>query len=609
MPCLVRPWLGDRNASHFSTLARSVAAGLRGRTYFHVERRGASLSAIHHDRVQALSTGALARRPTPRDIRLASGLVLFVYVTLHLVNHALGLISIDVAERGLALGVRVWQSVPGTVLLYGAAATHLTLAFVAIYRRRTLRMPPADLLRILLGLGIPLLLIGHAVATRLARELYDYAPEYHRVVWMLWASNGEGRQLALLVPGWLHGCLGLHFAFCRHRLYQRLRFVLFAGALLLPVLAGLGFLAMGKELAASPSFRAAMEAIPAAAPAEGLALARLRDGILALYFSSIALVFAAREIRALVERRRNLLVTITYPHRVVQVPRGWTVLEASRSHHIPHMSMCGGRARCSTCRVGVVSGEAHCPAPEADEAHTLARIGAPASVRLACQLRPRGDIAVVPLLAAVPARLPPGSVPNSVERDIVVMLVDWYDRTAFAKRHLPQDIVYLARLFGEAVVSTVGPGDGAHCEIGGDQVVVLFGLNDDFAHACRNALEAAARVERALKAFENRIEREFGDATRFTFIVHAGHAAVGDIGFQDARRLMAVGAAMDTANRLRARAIELGVKFIVSSTVIDGAAAKISSDNTQRIELASAGTTTVAYTMSSITRAFAPSVV
>jgi hypothetical protein len=71
---------------------------------------------------------------------------------------------------------------------------------------------------------------------------------------------------------------------------------------------------------------------------------------------------------------------------------------------------------------------------------------------------------------------------------------------------------------------------------------------------------------------------------------------------------MAVGAAMDTANRLRARAIELGVKFIVSSTVIDGAAAKISSDNTQRIELASPGTTTVAYTMSSITRAFAPTV-
>ena len=73
----------------------------------HVEHRGTNLSAIHHDRVQPFLTAALARRPTPRDIRLASGLVLFVYVTSHLVNHALGLISIDAAERGLALGVRI----------------------------------------------------------------------------------------------------------------------------------------------------------------------------------------------------------------------------------------------------------------------------------------------------------------------------------------------------------------------------------------------------------------------------------------------------------------------------------------------------------------------
>jgi len=77
-----------------------------------------------------------------------------------------------------------------------------------------------------------------------------------------------------------------------------------------------------------------------------------------------------------------------------------------------------------SCLVHVVSGEANCPAPEADEVHTLARVGAPTSVRLACQLRPRGDIAVVPLLAAAPATLLLGSVRNSVERAIVVMLVD-----------------------------------------------------------------------------------------------------------------------------------------------------------------------------------------
>jgi adenylate cyclase len=137
---------------------------------------------------------------------------------------------------------------------------------------------------------------------------------------------------------------------------------------------------------------------------------------------------------------------------------------------------------------------------------------------------------------------------------------------------------------------------------------VLFGLDGDFAHACRSALEVVARVERALEALGNRLEREFGGGARFTVVVHAGRAAVGDIGFQDAHRLIAVGAATDTANRLRARAAELGVRFIVSSTVIDGAAARIASDDAQRIELASAGATTVAYATSSIMRAFAPAV-
>ena len=134
---------------------------------------------------------------------------------------------------------------------------------------------------------------------------------------------------------------------------------------------------------------------------------------------------------------------------------------------------------------------------------------------------------------------------------------------------------------------------------------MLFGLDGDFAPACRSALEAAAHVERALVVFGNRLEREFGGAARFTVVVHAGRAAVGDIGFQDAHRLIAVGAATDMANRLRTRAAELGVRFIVSSTVVDGAAAKIASDNTQRIEIAADGATTVAYTMASVTRAFA----
>ena len=243
------------------------------------------------------------RRPTRRELRLASGLVLLTYVALHLFNHTLGLASVAVAERGLAVTLGLWHSLPGTVVLYGAAAIHLALAFDAIYQRRSLRMAPLDMLRIVLGLGIPTLLIGHAVTTRWAWEAFQQSPQYTRVVWSLWAADGQGRQLALLVPGWLHGCLGIHLALAQRPIYRRLRWPLFAAALLLPVLGGLGFLAMGRELAADMAQRSRLDAAIALPPGHSARLLEVRDGLLAAYFCAIAGVFAGRWVRSWVERR------------------------------------------------------------------------------------------------------------------------------------------------------------------------------------------------------------------------------------------------------------------------------------------------------------------
>ena len=298
-----------------------------------------------------------------RNLRLASGLVLFIYITLHLLNHALGLISLAVAEKGLELAVELWSSPLGTLLLYGAFAVHFLLALWAVYERRTFRLPPAELLRIALGFALPILLIGHAANTRLAYDLFGLASDYARVISNLWASGAQGQQLGLLAPGWLHGCLGLHFAFNRRPLYRQLRYVLFGAALLLPTLSALGFIAMGRELAGNPAATAAaMEYLSPAHAAQRIAIAQWQERLLIGYFAIIGATFGARAIRNLLERSRRRLVTISYPGRTVRVPRGWSVLEASRGFHLAHASMCGGRARCSTCRVRVTAGEDVCPA-------------------------------------------------------------------------------------------------------------------------------------------------------------------------------------------------------------------------------------------------------
>jgi adenylate cyclase len=237
-------------------------------------------------------------RPSRRDLRLTTGLVLFGYVALHLLNHALGLISVSAAERGLELALALWHSVPGTVLLYGCAGIHLVLAFESLHGRRTLRMAPLDLARVVLGFGIPTLLINHAVNTRLAWEMYQLSPKYSRVVWSLWSANGQGLQLALLVPGWLHGCFGIHLAFVGRSTYRRLSRPLFAIALLLPVLGALGFLAMGKELASDLARHAALDAAIELPRGTGEALLEWRRTLLGLYFCACVGVLLARATRS-----------------------------------------------------------------------------------------------------------------------------------------------------------------------------------------------------------------------------------------------------------------------------------------------------------------------
>ena len=113
---------------------------------------------------------------TTRHFRLASGLVMLVYLSQHLVTHMLGIVSLALAEDGLRLSIRIWQSPLGTALLYGAFAIHFALALYTLFERRHWRLPVIEWIRLWAGFSLPLLLIGHAVGTRLAVALYGTQP-------------------------------------------------------------------------------------------------------------------------------------------------------------------------------------------------------------------------------------------------------------------------------------------------------------------------------------------------------------------------------------------------------------------------------------------------
>jgi adenylate cyclase len=501
-----------------------------------------------------------------RELRMISGIVMLCYLASHLANHALGLVSLDAAEIVLSGAVQFWANPLVTVILYGAAAVHVALAIMSVYERRTFRLPPLELLRIALGLWLPVMLIGHAVTGRLEHELVRAPATYARVISGLWARDGEWQHMGLLAPGWLHGCLGLNFAFGRRPFWRRYRFVLFSVALLLPVLSALGFVEMGREL----DRRHHVYATTTVPPEPSLAIATWRAGLLWGYLGLIGLAFAGRAARNVIENRQGNLVTITYPNQVVRIPRGWSVLEASHAFHIAHLSSCGGQARCSTCRVGILAGGEACPRPGPAEQATLERIKAEPDTRLACQLRPHHDISVVPLMRLDGPVLRQTVSATDVDRNVVILLHEFCNRRDLERDHLPHDVLFVFTRYAESACRAVHDAGGTVSYVGHDSICAIFGLHDSLARASRQALAAASHIGRALNDLNDGLDQRWGCHANIVVSIHAGFAALSYIG-QGVETVIAAGPAMETAEALGVQARQASKAFAISTTVFDSA--------------------------------------
>ena len=125
----------------------------------------------------------------------------------------------------------------------------------------------------------------------------------------------------------------------------------------------------------------------------------LMDAALYLTLAVIGLLAAIKAVQLVLSNMKDK-VSITYNRAETRTaPEGLTLLEISRLSRIPHASVCGGRARCSTCRVQVVNGLEHLAPPGADETRALQKAGIKSpDIRLACQVRPRGDLSIITLV-------------------------------------------------------------------------------------------------------------------------------------------------------------------------------------------------------------------
>jgi adenylate cyclase len=513
-----------------------------------------------------------------RRFRLASGLVLFSYVFLHFLNHSLGNISLEAMERGAEFAELIWRSRVGTVALYGAFAIHFSLAFWALYIRRHLRMGWIEGLRLGLGFAIPLLLLQHALGQRFAYHYFDIHPVYRNVLYGIWVASpqvGGVKQITLFSIAWVHGCIGLHLWLRVKRHYHRIAPFLLVIAVFMPTAALLGVFHGARQVEEmariDPAFLTALRQTGIGAnPAAVATLWTIALWGWGGFAAALALVLAARGVRVLVERRGGT-VRIVYPDgRSVRIPKGLSVLDASRRAGIPHAALCGGRARCSTCRVRVLLGLDRLPPQAPVEARVLAHLGADRAVRLACQLKPVADISVWPLL---PPETTMGdqrllTVTNTgTERFVAILFVDIRRSTQLVENRLPYDVVFILNRFFEAVGSAIIAAGGAPNQFIGDGVMAIFGTKTAAAEACGQALEAARLIDWHVAEMNHALANELQQPLEVGIGIHGGEVIIGTLGYREHSTTTAIGETVHIASRLQDFTKEYDCQLVVSEVV------------------------------------------
>lgn len=520
-----------------------------------------------------------------RRIRLITGLVLYVYVTTHLLNHSLGIVSLQMMDDGRDVFLGLWRNWVGTAILYGSLIGHILLVLKALYLRRKLAMPIGEAVQLIVGLVLPPLLAAHIVGTRGAHELAGVEDSYATVLLIHWKVARENLllQTAALVGAWIHGSIGMHYWLRLKPWYARWLPVFYAFALLLPVLALLGYYVAGREvLVLAQEADWARQALRDFNAIDRPTFELLTSIISMIQFGTpglVMIVLAARFVRGRIEQTRHY-VRITYPGgRIVSVAPGTSILDASRLEGIPHASVCGGRGRCSTCRVRITRGADRLPPPSGEELRVLDRIGSPLNVRLACQTKPSGDTELIPLLppnATARDGFPRSKQMLGQEKEIAILFADLRSFTQFAEKRLPYDVVFvLNRYFanmGQAV-----EGAGGHLDkFIGDGVMALFGINSPPEQACREALDAARAMGIKLKELNDSLAPDLPEPLRIGIGIHMGPAIIGEMGYGPATHLTAIGDAVNTASRLESMTKDFKAQLVVSEDVANRAGVDLS---------------------------------
>jgi adenylate cyclase len=510
-------------------------------------------------------------------IRLASGMLLAVYVLSHFLNHMLGTVSIELQQSAAKFLTTPWNRSPLLWVLLTALVLHPLFSMLTLQRRRHLILPAWQRAQIWLGLLIPPLLSPHLIKAFMYTHKFNVDVSYPLVQLSLWVVNlGDGAaQIALFIVTWVHGCIGVWSWAHIKPWYAKWHKSLTAFAWSFPALALAGHVSSGMQIIREVNRNSDL---PGEVMLKTGFTMDMEPSVLEMVTISqfsiftiliVTLMFPMVRHFMLRLQQRGAQLVFADKHKF-RINKGATVLEVLQTARIEHPSLCGGLGRCSTCRVRVGKGSENLQPPSALEQKVLERINAPDDVRLACQTRPQEDLKAWPLLtpcADQPDVLTAVDSRHGQELVVAVLFADLRGFTAFSEKRLPFDVLFVLNRYFRFMGTAIEEEGGRLDKFIGDGIMALFGLDGDPQKGCQNALKAAKAMGRELEKLNYSLDDELDDPLRIGIGIHVGNVIVGEMGHGSARQLTAIGDTVNSASRLESLTKEHGAQLVVSQDV------------------------------------------
>ena len=506
-------------------------------------------------------------------LKLWTGMFLMFYCVTHHMNHSLGIFGLTVVDYAREYFLLFWRNPVISFFLIFTLVIHIIFSLLRVIKMASFKgFQSHEWFQLITGiLTVPLLAI-HITTTGIAHRFYGVEDTY-----TFWTSPGLDyfeifffNFIMLFI--WLHGYIGIKFWMKVNSNYQKYLRQADIFFLIIPLLSIVGQISIFRESDLKGFFDTEYkEKILKYSNPENIDLNVLLENTIIYfvlpYLLSIMVLFGYRFYYFKIKRRNNS-IKVSYPDGgVSNIFPGMNILDASLEAGIPHAHVCGGRGRCSTCRIKIDQDLTQLEPPRQNERRILRSIGAPENIRLACQAYPKIDLNVSPLLSAdanfqesyFEQKYTYGS-----DREICILFADLRAFTKMSEKKLPFDIVFILNQYFKLMGQIIENNGGYLDKFIGDGTMALFGIEEGPKEGSRNAINAATKMNDELKKLNESLINDLPFPLKMGIGIHTGNVIIGKMGYKHAKNLTAVGDAVNTASRLESLTKELKSQIIIS---------------------------------------------